>query len=453
VARLHGLDPPELETARVVELGCGDGGNLLTVAAARPGAELLGIDVEPIAIERGRKLTAEAGLERVELRAADVRTLRPEDVGPADYVIVHGVWSWVPDDVREATLALAAAIVKDDGVISLTYNALPGGYLWQASRDIGRRAAAGEEDPERAAAKAIEAVNETVGLHEREDVYSLMLSAGVEHLRRKPPWQLFHDDLGDHCTPFWLSQVVQRAERHGLRYVGEVRAGDWWAWGSPPRLVERLRRDVQDPVARQEAADLASGVDFKATLFAPRATRPALEIDPLAALDLHLGHDPSGLPLPDRTPAVMRTLMDAIDPAKHGTHSRPLRELAADANVAPEVAADAACSIVMHGHALLRRQPISAAARAGTRPRAPLLTRAWARRSDVVPSLLHDCKWLEPAQRALVILLDGTRERDALPDALAYAARDMGVQLDAHVIASVLDTLLDKLALDGLLEA
>jgi hypothetical protein len=194
-------------------------------------------------------------------------------------------------------------------------------------------------------------------------------------------------------------------------------------------------------------------VDFKATVLVPHAAQPTPEIDPLAALDLELGHDPSAVPLPDPAPGSMRALLDAISPARYGTLSRPLREAAADANLTPEVAADTACNLVMHGHALLRCHPTRAAARPQEPLRAPRLARAWARQSDVVPSLLHDCTWLEPALRALVVLLDGSRERAALPDALARAGREWGVDLDVRVVTPVLDSLLDRLALNGLLQA
>src|SRR3954453_15379160 len=75
VAILHGLEPPDPVRARVLEIGCGAGGNLLAMAAATPGIRAVGVDLAAAAIEDGRATAAAVGLENIELRQADVRDL------------------------------------------------------------------------------------------------------------------------------------------------------------------------------------------------------------------------------------------------------------------------------------------------------------------------------------------------------------------------------------------
>ncbi len=93
----------------MLELGCGDGGNLLSLAQALPGARLVGIDVAASAVERGMRLARAAGLENVELRCMDLEEL-PEggelgEAGSFDYILSHGVYSWIPPRARVALLA------------------------------------------------------------------------------------------------------------------------------------------------------------------------------------------------------------------------------------------------------------------------------------------------------------------------------------------------------------
>ena len=106
VAILHGLEPPDPFRARVLEIGCGAGGNLMAMAAATPGIRAVGVDLAAVAIEDGRKVAAAVGLDNVDLQQGDVRALTDGHLGEFDYVVAHGVYGWVPADAREALLAI-----------------------------------------------------------------------------------------------------------------------------------------------------------------------------------------------------------------------------------------------------------------------------------------------------------------------------------------------------------
>lgn len=453
LAHLHGLVPPDVGRSRIVELACGDGGNLLSIAAARPQAELLGFDLEETAIARGRELATEAGLDRVDLRAADIRDLRAQDVGEADYVIAHGLLSWAPADVREATFALVGEILDEDGIFIVSYNSLPGWYPWLAARDIAQRATADEIDGERAAQVAIAAVREAAQLHRRDDAYGQALMAAVRRYEKLDPWMLFHDDLNPHCTPFSVSQVAAQAGRHGMRYLAEVMPESWWQWTAPPQLAERLRGG-EDPVARQQVADFVSGVDFKSTLLVSESARPSPDPDLEAALELEIGRLPHASELGGEAAPQGRQLFEALDPSETGELSLPLSEAASRARLKPKQAIPAAFRLVVDGQATLRRFPPEAVVRAGERPRSPALARAQARRTDLVSTLTHDRVQLrQPAVRALVGLLDGSRTRGSLPRELAAAGPEWGFDYDETRLAGALEGLLARLGAHGLLEA
>ncbi|MGB6425459.1 MAG: class I SAM-dependent methyltransferase, partial [Solirubrobacterales bacterium] len=134
-ARLHGLDPAAPAECRYLDLGCGDGTNTIAVAESLPGSRCLGIDIAPAAIERGGELRDAVGIDNVELEAADFRDAAPEP-GAWDFVVLHGILSWVPDDARVAALDLAARSLAPNGVLMASYNALPGWWLLQPARAL-----------------------------------------------------------------------------------------------------------------------------------------------------------------------------------------------------------------------------------------------------------------------------------------------------------------------------
>src|SRR5829696_3611 len=106
-ATLRGLQPPRVETARVLELGCGDGGNLVPMAFALPNATFVGLDLNEQAIARGKETASELGVTNIEFQAADLMTLDAAALGTFDYVIAHGVYSWVPPEARDKLLSIA----------------------------------------------------------------------------------------------------------------------------------------------------------------------------------------------------------------------------------------------------------------------------------------------------------------------------------------------------------
>jgi SAM-dependent methyltransferase len=123
-ARGAGLDAIDPTSARVLELGCAHAVNLMPIAAALPGAQLVGIDRSARQIALAQKRTREAGLANLDLRCADVMDL---ELGEQryDYVIAHGLISWVPDSVRDRVLQLAHDALAPRGVVYLSYNTMP----------------------------------------------------------------------------------------------------------------------------------------------------------------------------------------------------------------------------------------------------------------------------------------------------------------------------------------
>src|SRR5947208_3557543 len=105
VATLMGMKPAPVQRCRVLELGCASGGNLIPMAEALPDSAFVGVDLSERQIADGRAAVAELGLGNVELRHLSITDV-PADWGPFDYVVCHGVYSWVPEHVRERILAV-----------------------------------------------------------------------------------------------------------------------------------------------------------------------------------------------------------------------------------------------------------------------------------------------------------------------------------------------------------
>lgn len=128
VATLFGMSPAPVASCRVLELGCGSGGNLIPMAYRLPGSRFTGIDLAERAIAEGRRVAGELELANLDLVAADLREIGPA-MGEFDYIVAHGMYSWIPDDLRDRLLAVCRERLAPQGVAFISYNTLPGRYV------------------------------------------------------------------------------------------------------------------------------------------------------------------------------------------------------------------------------------------------------------------------------------------------------------------------------------
>lgn len=134
LGQLFGLAPPDVSTAHVLELGCASGGNLIPLAVSNPHAQFIGIDLSPLQIAQGQKRIERLGLKNIRLITMSISDVT-RGLGTFDYIICHGVYSWVPAAVRDAILRVSHDNLSDHGIAYISYNVFPGWRLRGVLRD------------------------------------------------------------------------------------------------------------------------------------------------------------------------------------------------------------------------------------------------------------------------------------------------------------------------------
>lgn len=213
VARAAGLDVPESAGVRILEIGCGEGHHLLSLANRWPGAVCIGVDAFPKAIHRARSRAQRAGLKNVRLYEARLSEFEPD--APFDFIIVHGFFSWVPDEVKVGLMDFIAKHLTPHGVAVLSFNVAAG---WKERMLVVEKARAimdaGAEDVMQALALYQTVVEEG---RERE-IIDDMLAKGMAVLA--------HDDFAPVMDAWSLGAFVKLAESHGLAWLGDSVSGE-----------------------------------------------------------------------------------------------------------------------------------------------------------------------------------------------------------------------------------
>lgn len=217
---VHGGPRTPLDRYRMLELGCGDGTNLVALAYYRRHAEFVGVDGSSQHIEAARERVRALGLDNVRFVHADLRELATALDGRFEYIAAHGVLSWVPDDVRDAVLALPRECSAPGGIVYLNYNALPGWRIRGLVRELLLAQTAGitalrarTEAAQRTAARLAERIAAA------EPAWSQLLAGELRIVARSEASYVAHEYLAPDNHAYWRSEFTALARTHGLEVV------------------------------------------------------------------------------------------------------------------------------------------------------------------------------------------------------------------------------------------
>lgn len=482
VASLFGLPSPETGTARVLELGGASGGNLIPFALRHPGAKAVGLDISGVQVAAGQEYIARLGAGNVSLAEADFLDLDPAALGQFDYIIAHGVYSWVSPEVQQAVLAIVAKCLAPDGVAFVSYNTYPGWKAKEILRDAmlmhaGSRPTAAEQV---AYGRAMIGFLQKVAL--KGGLTAAALNENLAQIANSPVSYVAHDYLEPFNLPCYFHQFVERAGGHGLAYLGEAQPSMMMPSNYGPELAQQLYGALgPDQVRVEQYLDFAISRTFRQTLLVHKERaadlhwqmqRETLQRMHFAANvacadgDIRLDGQPQDFVAPPGTRRISVALSGIKQAIAFMSRSWPgtvtrdqLIDHAEQSQgsqdaVSREVLGDAIDELleimVLQGMARMRLHAVEAAAPGTSLAIDPLVRRQVAALSpdqNHVANAWHDTVDIGELERLLFPMMDGSAGRDVLVATVDGALRDGTLAQDAQSgtgSAGVLDAALDK---------
>lgn len=456
IGLLLGMSPAPVDRCRVLELGCAGGANIAALADVLPGAEFVGLDRSEREIREGTDAIREMGVANVKLYQGDIRAFEALDLGGFDYIIAHGVYSWVPADVRDRLLAACKAMLNPQGIAYVSYNAYPGWYMMRGIRDaLLYRTRDAASLRERATQAEAFAGFLRIAVPPSDSPYSQLLSSyesTIEGRHRtggeRAGSLLLHDELAEVNDPFYFHEFARHAATHGLQYLADADFPSVFPNRLPPEAQAGLRALAGDVVEFQQYMDFLTNASFRRTLLCHEALplNRRLGIDPDLFRRLHVSspaHPEAGDF--DLSPHVVQcfvgedgarlTIDSAIGKAAMSFlceryPSRvpfPVLLEEARSRVEPRFPAEddaeaQLAAVLLQGFCYsfslveMRTLPDSFTRTPGLHPKTSAFARRTAAAAGVaaVTNLRHERLTLDPFPLHLVTLFDGTRTRDEI---------------------------------------
>lgn len=267
VAKLFGLDAPPVESCRVLELGCSSGGNLIPIAEEHPRARFLGIDASSRQVAEGWRTIGALGLRNIELKHQDILEL-PDDLGEFDYIVSHGVFSWVPPPVQDRMLDICRRHLAPNGVAYISYNTYPGWHIRGIVRDMMLYRGMQFAEPAARLAQAKSLVEFVAQATRGEDSpYKRLLQNELKHIGQMEDYYLHHDHLEENNHPLYFHEFARKLAVNGLQYLGEAEFSTMVSANFPPEVAKTLNElGAHDIIQMEQYMDFVRCRYFRQTL-------------------------------------------------------------------------------------------------------------------------------------------------------------------------------------------
>lgn len=271
LAKMFGLKPTKVESASILELGCSDGGNLIPMAFHFPNAKCVGIDLSGKEIAEGQKKIMDLKLSNIKLTHQSILDFNSNE--KFDYVLCHGVYSWVDDKVKDKILQICDDNLSENGIVYISYNTYPGWHQPECIRDLFLWYTRNTKNPYLKATQARYILKYyTDGLKGSTTRYAEQFRKEFESLSNHSDGYLLHDHLSIYNQPVYFYQFMERATKHNLAYLCDSTLVNEYIDILDEPFVEDLN-NIEDVVELGQRIDFIRNQRFRWTLLCHHSQR------------------------------------------------------------------------------------------------------------------------------------------------------------------------------------
>jgi methyltransferase-like protein len=273
---LTGISPKPVERSRILELGCASGGNLIPIAYSLPESDCLGIDFSGMAIKEAKDTASKLEVKNVSFLESDFMKIdnsliqsmghsKDHKLAQFDYIIAHGIFSWVSQEVQNKILSVCQDLLAPNGIAYFSYNVYPGWHLYRIVRDFmffHTRGSSDNQERIKSARSIIEYLSKM--MPNWEPLLGQIFVHVQRQIKDSQDGYVRHDFLEEVNEPIYFSEFIERASAHGLQFLANADLN------SPAHVPEEVAKvvmaDVDDDIEIEQYMDFLRNRFFRQTL-------------------------------------------------------------------------------------------------------------------------------------------------------------------------------------------
>lgn len=289
VGRLHGLRPPNIDTARVLEMGCGAGGNILPMASTMRRGQFVAVDQSERKVEMAKAAAIASGLRNINfIVCEDLMALERIEASAFDYIVLHDLYSLVPLDMQSALLPICGRLLSESGILYVRYNTYPGWHGRDLVRAFMRRAALGADTPGQQVSIARRALDGLILAYaQTSDAYAKLLKDEKAKINSMHDDVLMQDLMGAENHPVYVDNFLARADEANLQFISEANMAASRVENYLPEARRQLSL-IRNIVQREQQIDFILNRSIRQTLLCKSEQAVQRHIDPIWLADLYL---------------------------------------------------------------------------------------------------------------------------------------------------------------------
>jgi len=265
IANLFGIKSKAIQQAKVLELGCAAGGNIIPIASNYPECSITGIDLSAEQIKQGQQQIEDLGLNNINLETKSIMDINDND-GLFDYIICHGTYSWVPSDVRDKILQICKNNLHKNGIAYVSYNTLPGWNSVNSVRDMMLFHTQKFSDQQQKITQARGIIDFiTSALVKDKTPYADFMRDEIKFIKNKPDSYILHEYLAENNHPLYFHQFMTLAQENNLSYLADAQLHTMFSDNFPDKVSQQLA-SVPDIIATNQYMDYIRNQRFRSTL-------------------------------------------------------------------------------------------------------------------------------------------------------------------------------------------
>lgn len=286
IATINGYEAPALDRPfTYCELGCGKGLTSLALAALHPNGNFHACDFNAVHIDYAEQLRRQAEIGNARFYPQSFGEMLSAEIPQFDFIVAHGVYSWVPEHARAEIHDFLKRKLKPGGLAMISYNAMPGWAHLQPIRQMMQAFAA--TAPGDSLEKARAAFEHVTFLANNGASFFKTTPAAAEHLKfmaQQDIRYIAHEYLTPHGDPFHFQEISGAMSALGLAFAGNMTPKDNYVELMVPPRFQDLLAKAPTRLMLETHRDVIENTTFRQDLYAAQPAVAAPSNVPLSRI-------------------------------------------------------------------------------------------------------------------------------------------------------------------------